>query len=571
MLEERDHRGGDAHDLLRADVHVVDHVDRLLEELVLVADQDPVLRETEVLIQRGVGLRDVELLLLGGIEVDDLIGDDRVDAHLRRLGVLDLAEDLRVDRRAGLGDRLGAVAEDEILGQDLPDRIGLLVPGADESAHLAVRRLDEAVLIDLAVRRQRADEADVRTLGRLDRAHAPVVGRMHVTNVEAGALAAEATGAQRGEAALVGQLRQRVRLIHELAQLAAAEELLHRGHHRADVDESVRGCLVGIGDRHPLLDDALHAEQADAELVLDQLAVGANAPVAEVVDVIRITAAVVQLDELADDGDDVVPADDAALARIRGLLRRQLELELASDVGERLVQLVAPDATEVVSAEVEEEAGDERLGVVDRGRVAWSQLLVDLDQGLVLILGRVLLQGQLDVGMLGVVIGRREDLLDLGRVEADGTQQRGDRDLALAVDLDAEQVLVGRLELEPGTAVRDHLGGMQHPARRRILGGRVVHAGRADELADHDALGAVDDERALLRHPREVAHEDGLVLDLVGLLDDEVDLYFQRAREGQVTGTAVFLVELRIFEVKLAEVELQVLAGEVGDRGDFVE
>ena len=41
-----------------------------------------------------------------------------------------------------------------------------------------------------------------------------------------------------------------------------------------------------VGDRHPLLDDALHAEQADAELVLDQLAVGADAPVAQVVDVI---------------------------------------------------------------------------------------------------------------------------------------------------------------------------------------------------------------------------------------------------------------------------------------------
>ena len=61
------------------------------------------------------------------------------------------------------------------------------------------------------------------------------------------------------------------------------------------------------------------------------------------------------------------------------------------------------------------------------------------------------------------------------------------------------------------------------------------------------------------------------MLDLVGLLDDEVDLHLQRTREGEVAGAAVFLVELGLLEVVLAEVELQVLAGEVGDRGDFVE
>ena len=48
--------------------------------------------------------------------------------------------------------------------------------------------------------------------------------------------------------------------------------------------------------------------------------------------------------------------------------------------------------------------------------------------------------------MLGVVIGRPEEAEHLGVVlDADGAQQRGDRDLSLPVDLDAEQVLVARL------------------------------------------------------------------------------------------------------------------------------
>ena len=89
-------------------------------------------------------------------------------------------------------------------------------------------------------------------------------------------------------------------------ELAAAEELLHRRHDRADVDEGVRGRLVDLLDRHALADDALHAQEADAERVLDQLAVGADAAVAEVVDVVLGMQAAVALDEVADDRGDVL-------------------------------------------------------------------------------------------------------------------------------------------------------------------------------------------------------------------------------------------------------------------------
>ena len=153
--------------------------------------------------------------------------------------------------------------------------------------HAPVRRLDEAVVVDDGVRRQRADQADVRAFRRLDRADAAVVAVVHVAHVEAGAVARETAGTEGGELALVRQLRQRVRLVHELRELRAAEELLHRGDDRADVDQRARRRLVRVGDRHALADDALHAQEADAELVLDQLADGTHAAVAEVVDVVR--------------------------------------------------------------------------------------------------------------------------------------------------------------------------------------------------------------------------------------------------------------------------------------------
>ena len=52
-------------------------------------------------------------------------------------------------------------------------------------------------------------------------------------------------------------------------------------------------------------DNALHAQQTDAEGVLDQLAVGADAAVAEVVDVVSQAQPVVELDQVTDDRGDV--------------------------------------------------------------------------------------------------------------------------------------------------------------------------------------------------------------------------------------------------------------------------
>ena len=152
----------------------------------------------------------------------------------------------------------------------------------------AVRRRDEAVLGDLRVARQRADEADVRALRRLDRAHAAVVGRVDVAHLDRRALAGQAARAERREAAAVGQAGQRVRLVHELRQLRGAEELLERGDDRADVDDRLRRDRVLVLGRQALADDALHPVEADAERLLDELADGAQAAVAEVLVLVEV-------------------------------------------------------------------------------------------------------------------------------------------------------------------------------------------------------------------------------------------------------------------------------------------
>ena len=111
--------------------------------------------------------------------------------------------------------------------------------------HLAVGRLDEAVFVHPRIGRERIDQADIRPFRRLDRTDAAVMRRMHVAHLEAGALAREPAGPERGKTPLVGDLRQRIGLIHELRELRGAEELAHRRRRRLGVDQ-VRGITVSI-------------------------------------------------------------------------------------------------------------------------------------------------------------------------------------------------------------------------------------------------------------------------------------------------------------------------------------
>src|SRR5690606_38405045 len=95
-------------------------------------------------------------------------------------------------------------------------------------------------------------------------------------------------------------------------------------------------------DRHALLHQPRHAREPDRELVRDQLADAADPAVAEMVDVIDEAAPLVQLDEVADDRDEI-------LLRQHGVAEREVRAE-------PLVDLVAADAAQVVALRVEEDA-----------------------------------------------------------------------------------------------------------------------------------------------------------------------------------------------------------------------
>src|SRR5262249_52246308 len=522
--------------------------------------------------------------------------------------------------------------------------------------HLTIQTLDEPKLVDTRKTAQKRDQADVRTFQRLDRTDAAVVRRVHVADLEPSALTRQTARAQRGQTALVRDLGERVGLVHELRELAGAEELADRGHDRLGVDEVVRhGRGHLLVDAHLFLDRALHADQADAELVLEQLAHAAHPAVAQVVDVVDLLRVAPELEQEVDHRLDVVQVQD-----LLGERARQPELG---------VQLQAAHPREVVLLRVEEHALEQVAGGLQGRRVPGPHAAVDLDQGLLGGLDRVLLDRQrqhgadlvplrgeelegahlalrvlhhrqragrqplvaledhlaaagvddvgdrvgalqvglgdlhlLDLQLLDLLEDRGGDLLagveqlvalaggvlravdragqleahqvvrhlpqqlafaDLDavglvealqqlRVGAHAHRPQEDRGqaLALAVDAHVEQVLGVAFELHPAAAVGDDLGREQ-----ALLRLREEDPGGAVQLADDDALGAVDDEGPVVGHQRDVAVVDLLLLDVadglgagVGVLvpDHEADRDLERDRKGHAPLLALVHVVLEL-------------------------
>src|SRR5437868_10448236 len=125
--------------------------------------------------------------------------------------------------------------------------------------YLAVRRFDKSEFVDPREGAHRADETDVRTFRRFDRANASVVRRMHVAHFEARAIARETAGPKGRQAALVRQLRERVRLVHELRELRPAKEIADHCAERFRIDQLLRrhAVDVDIEQRHALFHETL--------------------------------------------------------------------------------------------------------------------------------------------------------------------------------------------------------------------------------------------------------------------------------------------------------------------------
>ena len=531
------------------------------------------------------------------------------------------------------------------------------------------------------------------------------MGRVHVAHLEAGALARQAAWPKRGYAALVGDLGQRIGLVHKLRQLRRAKELTHRSSSRLGVDQIRRHDGVDLDRTHTLADGTLHAQQANAILVFHQLANRADTAVAEVVDIVNLAAAVLQASQHAQDCEDVFltqnaqavlslelkarvhfhPADRRQVVTV-GVEEQALEQRMrafkcrrlagahhAIDVDERFFTAVVPVCGERVAQMravidiVDEQHADFGSTLVNE---TLQQLLGNLVTGLgedltslhvnavisQIAADQVLIRGEhtLDTGISQLAkrtrghlrTGRGDNLARLGidqvanelatlqgvgvkaigpavtlagvadgpieflenlvtrhtndarRIQilaAFGTagcvgdriiirqrhQEGGDRQLALAVDPHIEDVLGVKLEVEPGTAVRNDARGEQQLAGRMGLAAVMIeeHTGRTVHLRDDHALGTVHDEGTVRCHQGHVAHIDVLFLDvadrtgtgdLVLFPHLKAQCHFQRRRIGQAALLALFDIIFRRLEIVGDKFQLRP-AGEILDREDRVE
>ena len=280
------------------------------------------------------------------------------------------------------------------------------------------------------------------------------------------------------------------------------------------------------------------------------------------VDIVDVGLRVNELDQVFDDGDDV-------LARQRADSRIDVQIQL-------LVDAVTAHVAQVVAFVREEKLLDNVARRRLIGRLRSAQLPVDVDHGLLLGVAGVFLQGIvndreidareillmqedrlgaalenlvnmvlledrfavhddvvsfdgnhlarilvhevldprrehprsqlaaygfLEVGLVDLHLVRQvEDLENLlVRLVTDGTQQRGDGQLLLTVDVGVHHVVDVRSELDPRTFERND-------SRRVELGAVGVHAlseehaRRAVQLGYDDTLRAIDDERSTLGH-----------------------------------------------------------------------
>ena len=381
---------------------------------------------------------------------------------------------------------------------------------------------------------------------------------MNVTHFETSAVTIQTARPESGETALVRQFGQRIDLVHELAELAAAEEVTHDGGERLRIDElgGSHGVHVHVEQGHALFHQTLGAGQAHAALVGEQFTHGTHTAAAEMVNIIQNALTFTQVEEVAQCRNDVLSGEDAHFGV-------DLQREL-------LIDLVAAHAGEVITLRIKEQAFHERACIRRGGRIARTQTAVDFLESFIFILRGVFAQGgdeqvvrgggddfdgfvaQLDE-LTDNAGGQRligtchdefavEDVLeeDLGgdflfgnavlelqvldlveeledvliAREADHAQERGGKELtaaAAAVEIDVEQVVRVELHFQPGTTVRDDAEAVQ-PAAIEMLGGFKADTRGTVKLGDDHTLSTVDDERAAHGHEGDFTHVNALLL-----------------------------------------------------------
>ena len=203
---------------------------------------------------------------------------------------------------------------------------------------------------------------------------------------------------------------------------------------------------------------------------------------------------------------------------------------------------------------VEEQRIQQLLGVVLVGRLTRTQAMVDLDDRFAVRLDLVDRRVERVDDTL-IVAEQLQNLLI--RIETERADEVGHRHLARAVDTYGDDVVRVRLQLDPGTAVRDDRSIVEmFTGRIDIL--PVIGTRGTYELADDDTLSTVDDERTRIRHQWEITHEDFLLFNLARLAVDETHVDPDWGRHRHIALFALVQIVLRLAQREALEGEHEI-------------
>ena len=136
---------------------------------------------------------------------------------------------------------------------------------------------------------------------------------VNVTHFKARTLTAQTTWTECRDTSLVRHLTQRVRLVHKLRQLVRSKEAVDHGTQRLGVDQIRRREHLVVTNVHALANGPSHPCETHSKLRVQLLTHGADAAVAQVIDVVHIRVAVDEVEQRLDDANDVVGRQSARL------------------------------------------------------------------------------------------------------------------------------------------------------------------------------------------------------------------------------------------------------------------
>ena len=170
-------------------------------------------------------------------------------------------------------------------------------------------------------------------------------------------------------------------------------------------------------------------------------------------------------------------------------------------------------------------------------------------------------------------VGVEEHLQHFVRGITQRTQQDGRRQFAATVDPHEHLVLGIEFEVQPGTTVRNHPGGIQQLAGRVSLAFIVVeeHTGRTVQLGHDYTFGTVDHEGTVFGHQGNLTHVDLLFADILDrtagflVINDQTNPHAQRRGIGGATDNAFFNIKNRLAELVAGILQCRI-PGITGDR-----